>query len=283
MSSSLTPLSVEEFGQVLSVYNEVTEQLKSSHDRLQKETARLRDELASKNKQLEQSSRLAGLGEMAAGIAHEIRNPLQGIRLYADMLRDDLQDSDSPLNLVEKISSAVTTLDHMVSDVLAFSHAEACQKTDIRFGAVLDQIVDLLTPLCDQASVTMRIQPNIGELPVRGEAQLIGRMLLNLLTNALDAAGPAGTIEVEARRECGPSPGLEIRISDNGPGFSQAASRRMFDPFFTTKDCGTGIGLSIVYRIVESHGGSIQAGNLPDGGAIVSVRLPDEDQSRRTH
>src|SRR5438477_7315029 len=121
-SSGVSPAQrIEELGRIIMAYSEVTERLQQSHEKLQETVVALREELGEKNRLLERRNRLAALGEMAAGMAHEIRNPLGGIHLYASMLAKDLLEMPSSLELVKKISGGVKRLEALVSQVLAFS------------------------------------------------------------------------------------------------------------------------------------------------------------------
>lgn len=262
---------------MLATYNQVTEELKTSHERLQSEVSRLHTELASKDRELERRKRLAALGEMAAGLAHEIRNPLQGIQLYADMLEQDNAENPTALRLLEKITAAIRSLDCLVSDVLSFAQNLSANRSWIRLGAVVAQTLDVVDPLCARAEVAVDVADGINDLKVRGDGQLLHRLMLNLMLNAMEATGPNGKIRIDGRRIVQPWEGIEITVSDNGPGLEPEVMDRIFNPFFTTKDTGTGIGLSIVHRIVEAHGGTIAAANVPDGGAVMTVRLPDDD------
>ena len=267
---------VEELGRIIIAYSEVTEKLQHSHDQLTETVRALQSELGEKNRQLERKNRLAALGEMAAGLAHEIRNPLGGIQLYASMLAQDVAGQPDSLQLVRKISGGVRRLEALVGQVLQFSREIVAQSQPCDFAQVVDQAVELAAAKLAECGVECAVDgPRPLEVVV--DPLLIGQALLNLLLNAAEAveAGAAGKVTVRFSR---PSPDSDARqfrlvVADNGPGIPPGVLDRIFNPFFTTKDTGTGLGLSIVHRVVEAHDGTITATNQPGGGAKFEVRI----------
>jgi signal transduction histidine kinase len=270
------PRSLEDLQEILQMYNEVTQRLQVSHEKLQAEVVRLTEQLAEKNLELERKKRLAALGEMAAGIAHEIRNPLGGIQLYASTLLADLADRPQSAELVRKISSGVKGLNALVSDMLAFTRDLNLRKQEVCLGDLAAAVVELATPTLRQHNIHVRVAPELDALVICVDAKLLERVLLNLVLNAAEAIGERGgtarqnRIEISARRGAGH---IAILVADNGPGIPLEALDKIFDPFFTTKHTGTGLGLAIVNRIVEAHGGSITAQNRPEGGAYFRIHL----------
>src|SRR4051794_1034691 len=149
---------IEELGRIIMAYSEVTERLQQSHEKLQETVIALREELGEKNRLLERKNRLAALGEMAAGMAHEIRNPLGGIHLYASMLAKDVVDRPQSLETVKKISGGVKRLEALVSQVLAFSrdiHA-TCAPTDL--AQIVNRAIELASPKLDSNQVVWVIE-----------------------------------------------------------------------------------------------------------------------------
>ena len=262
------------------MYNEVTQRLQVSHEKLQAEVVRLTEQLEQKNLELERKKRLAALGEMAAGIAHEIRNPLGGIQLYASTLLADVADRPAAAELVRKISNGVKGLNSLVSDMLAFTRDLNLRKQDVCLGDLVTSTVDLARPSLAQHGIEAHIAPGMDTMAVSVDANLLQRVLLNLVLNAAEAIGEGGRkseirdakgrIDVSARKRDG---GVEIVVEDNGPGMPANVMEQVFDPFFTTKHTGTGLGLAIVHRIVEAHGGTITAENRkrPASGARFRI------------
>jgi signal transduction histidine kinase len=267
---------IEELGRIIIAYSEVTEKLQQSHDQLTQTVRALQAELGEKNRLLERKNRLAALGEMAAGLAHEIRNPLGGIQLYASMLAQDVVDRPDSLSLVRKVSGGVRRLEALVGQVLQFSREITAQPRPCDLASVVDQAVDLAHAKLAELNVDCAVD---GPRPfvVTIDPLLLGQALLNLLLNAAEAAGGGANGKVTVRF-ARPSPDSEVRqfhlvVKDNGLGIPSAVLDRIFNPFFTTRDGGTGLGLAIVHRVVEAHDGTVTATNEPAGGARFEIRV----------
>ncbi len=283
MDSTLTDLTPREreLGAIILQYNEVTERLKASHEQLLAEMGRLRQELERKNRELERRERLAALGQMAAGLAHEIRNPLGSIQLYASLLERDLVDSPKQFQLVQKISRGVRLLDGLVGDVLIFARPSDPRRERVILGQALDEVIELVSPRLRQAGVALRVEADCRNVELWADARQLQQILMNVLSNALEAAredagdgGKGAWVSVAAGLDGEAGEDLVITIADSGPGIDPDLLNRIFNPFFTTRDSGTGLGLAIVHQLVEAHGGSITAGRHAEGGAVFSIRLP---------
>ncbi|CAN0503524.1 unnamed protein product, partial [Laminaria digitata] len=235
-------LAPDDLAEVIQAYSAVAERLQSSHEALQNEVSRLHRELASKNAQLERGKRLAALGEMAAGIAHEIRNPLAAIQLYAEMVGDDLtpgkiteQGLEFAADNSRKIADAVRGLSAIVLDVLSFArqiepNVRACKGPEL-----LQRVVDAHRPAIEAAGVAVDLRGDAAA--INADPELLHQALLNLVRNAIDAMADRGggtlILAVEAGR---------IVVADTGPGLPDGVIDRIFNPFFTTRSTGTGLG-----------------------------------------
>jgi signal transduction histidine kinase len=250
---------IEELGKIIMAYSEVTDQMQKSHDELQRTVARLREELGEKNRLLERRKRLAALGEMAAGMAHEIRNPLGGIQLYASLLAGDLKHQEPQHRLVEKISLGVRRLESLVSQVLLFSREIRLDLGECELGEVVREAVELSGPRLQKYGAQIVIN---ADQPVQAtvDRTLIGQAVMNLLVNAAEAAGPTGTVTVTLA-DCPTTRRWKLRVADTGPGIPQEVMDKIFNPFFSTKGDGCGLGLSIVHRIAEAHDGVVRVSN----------------------
>ena len=267
--------AIEQLSSIFSAYNETTNRLHQSYQQLKDEVERLRRELKQKNEQLERKNRLAALGEMAAGMAHEIRNPLGGIQLYASLLERELQGREDSLQWVRKISKGVQSLDAIVSDMLAFTADQICDKNGINLADLVCEVMDYVKPRIESCAVKIDHDNIAGDLMVNADDNMMKRVFLNLILNAVDAVAKNGRIAVTAERESAhPDFKLRICVSDTGPGIKPELMNKIFNPFFTTKDTGTGLGLAIVHRLVECQGGIITAANNEEGGAIFTIMLP---------
>ncbi len=268
-----------ELGAIIKAYSEVTEQLKLAHDRLNGEIARLGDELKRKNAQLRRRDRLAALGEMAAGLAHEIRNPLGGMALYASMLEGELQTQPKARLAATKISQAVRSLERLVSDILDFAQEDRLERQVVPLGPTLARLEESLSPWAEQYEAAVEIQESANAVEADCDPARLGQVLLNLLMNGLQAAGSGGAVGLSAKPLVAKSGGgVRIEVWDSGPGIAAEAADRIFNPFYTTKDTGTGLGLAIAHRIVEAHNGTIRATNRKEGGARFTVTLPRREE-----
>jgi signal transduction histidine kinase len=265
---------IEELGRVIMAYSEVTEKLQQSHDQLTRTVEMLRTELSEKNRQLERRKRLAALGEMAAGLAHEIRNPLGGIQLYASMLAKDVADRPDSHQIVGKISAGVKRLEALVGQVLQFSREIKINVSPMDLAGVVQQAVELTSQQASDANVTVDVS-GPESLVIEADPLLLGQTLMNLVLNAIEAIEGPGRVSITYRaasenddaRQC------HMTIVDSGPGIPANVLDRIFNPFFTTKDTGTGLGLSIVHRVIEAHDGTITASNVEGGGARFEIRI----------
>ncbi|MFK7790990.1 MAG: sensor histidine kinase [Phycisphaeraceae bacterium] len=273
---------LDDLAQIVEAYSAVTERLQSSHERLQGEVVRLRRELNSANAQVQRSRRLSALGEMAAGIAHEIRNPLAAIQLYAGMAAEDLQDQanlspEAALDNVCKIASAVRGMSAIVNDVLSFSRGTDPDRSMIDATELLDRVIAANGPGIDQAKVHV-VRKDLGKqaLSVYADSGLLQQALLNLVRNAVDAMSEGSEPRVLTLGVVRDEVGIVMSVADTGPGVSEDCLDRIFNPFFTTRSTGTGLGLAIVHRIADAHGGSIAVHREPSrGGAVFTLSLPD--------
>jgi signal transduction histidine kinase len=262
---------LDDLSAILEVYSQATERLQQSHDRLLQEVSRLSAELEHKNNLLARKTRLEVLGEMAAGVAHEIRNPLGGILLYAGLLERDLATLPEPLRLVRSIMTGVRSLDAIVGDLLSFTrgfeaHPRRCELRDVAEDALRAAVGDL-------ARTDIVVRRCYGGEPIvlNADAELLKRALLNIVRNAVQAMGQTGELTV---RLVEGADGCRIEVSDDGPGISNAMMGRLFEPYATDKQGGTGLGLAIVQKIMESHHGAVSAENLEEGGARFTLTLP---------
>ncbi len=278
-----------DLAELIGAFNEVTAKLQASHDQLRAEVARLTRELGEANQQLERSRRLAALGEMAAGIAHEVRNPLGSIRLYARMLDQDLADRPGERAIAGKIDNAARVMDGIVGDVLTFSREFRLRPAAIDPRDLFDRVIESCchdgVPNWREVRV-IRDDRTAEAAEFHADPSLLQQALVNVVRNAFEAMADAPgdhtlTLGATARPRAVPAddqptdPGITLTIRDTGPGIRPEVVERMFNPFFTTRNTGTGLGLAIVHRIVDAHAGRVSVTNN-DGapGATVSLWLP---------
>lgn len=258
-----------ELGAIVLAYSDVTDRLKVAHENLGREVRRLSDELAAKNQELRRRERLAALGEMAAGLAHEVRNPLGGIALSANKLERELGNMPSAKLTANRISNAVRDLDRLVAEILDFAQEDRLERSEQMLGDLLQHVVTQVEPRAEANGAAVEVTCHPPDMHLNCDPHRLGRVLLNLALNGLQAAGAGGRVRIAARRtdSC-----VELEVTDNGPGISPEHLDRIFNPFFTTKSTGTGLGLAIAHRIVEAHGWTLRASNLASGGASFLIR-----------
>lgn len=256
---------------LLTAWSAATERLQRTHETLQLEVRRLTEELEVKNRELARKNRLADLGQMASHIAHEVRNSMMPITLYLSLLRRRVSDDSGSLDILDKIEPGFTALDATVNDLLHFTADRDPHWQTFDIGQLAREVYESLQPQFAGQGVGMVFELTPG-LQMTADRNMIRRVLLNLLLNALDALPEGGEVDISSTRM--PGGAIEIEVADSGPGLPEAAGERLFDPFFTTKSDGTGLGLAIVYRIAEVHGGRVTAANCPQGGAAFTLRIP---------
>ena len=269
---------------IIQKYNSVTERLKRSHEALGYEVCRLREELHQKNKELQRRERLAALGEMAAGVAHEIRNPLGGIQLYASLLERDLTDRPEQLKLVKRLEAGVRNLDNVVGDILTFAGDAEPDLQIVRLSEILESVYAQSAPKAAEQHINLDFDPALDSVEVYCDRTQIERALINLVHNAVEAAPKNGHVWVRSgtneNAKHGTNGYCHVCVEDDGSGIHPKLMQRVFNPFFTTKHTGTGLGLAIVHRIAEANGGRITLHRSAKGGAafLLSVPLPQKHQ-----
>ncbi|MFI4862162.1 MAG: sensor histidine kinase [Phycisphaerales bacterium JB063] len=270
-------VSASDLAGIIEAYNGLTEKMQASHERLQGEVVRLRRELTSANAQLQRSKRLSALGEMAAGIAHEIRNPLAAIQLYVSMVVEDLAcpvpQAGEALENARKIASAVQGMSAIVNDVLSFARGIEPDRRPSCVAELFDHAVTAHQPAIQATEVhVVRRDLARGPVEILADSGLMQQAILNLVRNAVDAMAQSESprrlvLDVEPDEL-----GYVLVVADSGPGIDDDRIDRIFNPFFTTRSTGTGLGLAIVHRIVDAHGGSVSVSN--DNGAVFRLALP---------
>lgn len=274
-ATASNPASETDMVSIIQAYNGVTERLKHSHDALMAEVVRLREELHEKNRELRRRERLASLGRMAAGVAHEIRNPLGGIGIYVSLLQRDLVDQPEQLEIARKMSVGIKNLDGIVRHILDFAGDAPPDARRVNAGGILDDVLVQAAPQADARSIVIEVDPALREVDLWCDGGQVEGALLNLVLNAIDAAEAGGRVWIKLDSGGEEQTGeARIAVEDDGAGLPADMVHRVFDPFFTTKDQGTGLGLAIVHRIAEANGGSVTASNRPEGGARFVLTVP---------
>ena len=226
--------------------------------------------------QIAQADKLAALGELSAGVAHEINNPLGIILGYTQlMLKQADPDREEDLKVIEK---HVQNCKSVVSDLLDFSRKGSSKFVIVDINKVVDGVMKFLSNHSDFRHIEMVLNPHEGDrLHIIGNEQEVSQVMVNLLINACHAVDGRGKIEVTTRRTSDNK--INILVKDNGKGIQKKDLPRIFDPFFTTKPVGqgTGLGLSVGYGIIKRHQGSIRVKSVAQEGTVFTISLPARD------
>lgn len=238
--------------------------------------------LARARESLLRTERLAAVGRLAAGLAHEVGNPLGAISGYAALARSRVPPDAPPelADAIDRIAAAADRIDGTVRDLLDFARPSGPAPQPLDLRGVVEVSVDLARAHARIRQTGIHVDVPADLPAVLGTERQLCQVLLNLLLNAADAMDGAGTASIRARAEPGR---VRVEVDDTGPGIPERDLRRVFDPFFTTKDIGhgTGLGLAVSHGIVSALGGEISAENLPEGGgARFTLLLPVEPAAR---
>ena len=221
--------------------------------------------------------RLRSLGRVYAGIAHEIRNPLSTINVYLSMLRDltaDVKNNENILEIISQIESASRKIEHIAGKVMDFSRPQRPKRTLTDISGCIRETLSFasLTMKKERIEIETDISDNIPECHLEGQS--ISQVLINLICNAVEAMGNTGKLKHLKIKSWFQNNILSISVSDSGPGISASDRDKIFEPFYTTRQNGTGIGLTIAYKIIRDHGGTIKVADSEWGGAEFCIELP---------
>lgn len=211
---------------------------------------------------------------MLAGIAHEVRNPLGGMELFTGLLEEDLAGDEEKLEHLGRIRRELGYLGRLVKEFLDYARERPLEVKEISIGELLADVRDLVDAEVMERGVKVGLSDDVDRLRpamVSADAGVLRRALINLARNAAQAAGEGGEVVVGACLEGGH---VVFQVADDGPGVPEDLRERIFEPFFTTREKGSGLGLALVRKAAEAHGGSVRAGEADGGGALFEVRLP---------
>ena len=262
LSASLITIEGKEIGSV-GVFTDMREVLK------------MRKELEDANIQLIQSQKIASIGRMAAGVAHEINNPLSAILIYAELLKESLKDKTEQSKDIQEIIEQTLRCKKIVSELLEFSRKSAGKISSFSLENFLTKCLDLLIHKAQfhNIEVITEIEKDMPNLV--GDMSQLQQVFTNLLVNAADAMEGKGRLTIAAKFDAERET-FFIRVSDTGPGIPENMRDKIFDIFFTTKPVGkgTGLGLSISQNIIKIHGGNLSFECPPEGGTTFIVEIP---------
>ena len=236
------------------------------------------EELAATHHRLVQTERLASMGQLSAGVAHELNNPLGTVLLFSHMLLKNAKEGGAQREDLQMIANEATRCKKIVRGLLDFARQSRISKTPTDLVTIIEEVMSVMAPKAQEkaAQLTADIQDNLPTMMLDGHQ--VKQMLVNLIGNAIEAIGkPNGKVVVRTHLRQGDD-NVEIEVRDNGAGVSRENLTKLFTPFFTTKEIGqgTGLGLAIAYGIVKMHSGDIRADSEEGKGTIFTIRLPVE-------
>ena len=232
--------------------------------------------LAASQHALLQSEKLAAIGRLAAGVAHEVRNPLGVIRASASMLEEGPGLDDDARQACRFIREEIDRLNGLITSLLAFARPTEPRLSSVALDAVIERALRLAAPEVDRRAIAL-VRETPPALPeVRADADLLAQVLLGLVVNATEAVAEHGRIVVRASAD---GAAVTVEVADDGPGVAAGNAEQVFEPFFTTKASGTGLGLAMALRIAHAHGGTLElapgrGAGSSGAGACFRLRLP---------
>jgi PAS domain S-box-containing protein len=242
-----------------------------------RETLRMRRELEKSQTQLLQAEKIASLGRLSAGVAHEINNPLAGILIYAELLQRQMQEADGGRDYVDEIITQTMRCQQIVHRLLEFSRQSLGERTLVNVNEIITRVVNLLKHQVSfhDVAIDLDLHPDLPQ--ITGDFGELQQVFTNLTINARDAMDGQGRIAIATW----PRPngqGIVITLSDTGCGIPEPIMDKIFEPFFTTKPVGqgTGLGLAIVFGVIQRHGGTVEVDSVPGGGTTFILNLPLE-------
>jgi len=296
MSELIPVRSRDEFGHLASSFNGMMLALRNSEMELQEWNRTLELKVEKKTQELQiaedkavQAEKLASVGLLAAGIAHELNNPLTGILTFSHLLRKKVSSESPEAQDLDLVIRETKRCSSIIKRLLDFSREKKPEKRSVDINQLVRETEQLVHHPASTHEIEIRLELHDGLPHVRVDPDQIKQVFMNILVNARDAIGDHGTITVRSRMlpqpgmlQSGAAPGsmLEVSFTDTGPGISADNLSKIYDPFFTTKEIGkgTGLGLAVTYGIVRAHGGQIDVESVAGKGATFRIRLPLEQR-----
>ena len=221
--------------------------------------------------QLDRHQRLSAMGEMAAGLAHQLRTPLATALLYtANLTKANLPDADR-VRFAEKSLARLRHLERLIQDMLLFVKGESAVQEKVPIASLMNELQQIMEPQMNLSGLNFKVIDRSGDACVLGSRKALTGALLNLLENAMQASSSGGLVELASEVS---GSDIILKVKDTGRGLDDLTRERVFEPFFTTRAEGTGLGLAIVRGVAHTHGGEVQVNSSPGVGSEFVIRLP---------
>jgi signal transduction histidine kinase len=251
----------DEVGALVETFNRMWGDLEASRHEIERLHAQI----------LARAQQLATVGELASGVAHEIRNPLTSVLGALDLVLKRLPPADAARPLLEEAGRQLRRIETTTQQLLRYARPPELREVLVDANELIKRAAQLVAPQAAAAGVALRVEPSAAAVPVRVDPELMVQVLVNLLLNGIEAMSSGGDLLIWAARQ---APEVRMGVRDTGPGVPADRRADIFRPFYTTKHTGTGLGLPISRQIVERHGGSLRLEDTPGGGATFVVALP---------
>jgi two-component system sensor histidine kinase HydH len=243
-----------------------------------REIEQMVERLQQREREVLRAEQMAAVGQLAAGVAHELRNPLTAVKMLVETSREDLEARGMPSEDLVVIGQEVHRLERSLQSFLDFARPPKMERRRLDLATVIDAALALVNGRARKQGVRVQFAPPEPAVWLEADAEHLRQLLINVAMNALDAMPQGGTLTVKAELLTLDSPCVEIHVQDTGPGISEAILPRLFQPFVSGKETGLGLGLVVSRRIAEEHGGNLWAMNQLQGGACLILRLPVESR-----
>ena len=264
---SLNEERVAEVNELIGAFNQMAGDLQSSRQEI--------DELHAR--EMERAHQLATVGELASGVAHEIRNPLTGVLGAVEMALKNRPPDDKATPLLEEAQHQLRRIEGTTKQLMSYARPPELKEMEVDPNLLVERAVFVVSPQATASGVKIDVPPSSGVPNVQVDPELLVQVLVNLMLNSIDELAAGGTITVRTEYR---DPELWIAVQDNGPGIPPEGRADIFRPFYTTKSHGTGLGLSISSQLAERHGGSLRYEETPGGGATFVLALPCVNKER---
>ena len=244
------------------------------HDEMDSLSARIERFVAmlqQRDREVLRAEQLAALGQLAAGVAHEVRNPLTSIKLLVQAELESRSSGGMSADDLKVIVSEVLRMERSLQSFLDYARPPQVERQQIDLETVVQNVLGLIRVRAERQRVAVQLVSPVAGVPISADVNQMQQVVLNLTLNALDAMPQGGRLTFTTHRR---GDLAELIVADTGPGISEEMQERLFQPFATDKETGLGLGLVITRRILEAHGGQVTAENTPRGGAVFRVRLP---------
>jgi signal transduction histidine kinase len=276
----------DEIGLLYTAFGEMAGQLRERHTQLQQRVGLTEEELRKTDDRLQRtllaaahSERLADLGRLGSGVAHEIRTPLTSLKLFLQSCQEEMETSAEQSEDFQIAMRQILRIETTINHFLQFARPHEPVMSELDFARLVDDALEIVRPRAKQQGV--RIERVLADRlpPVEGDLRQLGECLVNLMVNALEVMPDGGTLSISAFPDNLPSgeparPGVRLEVSDTGPGIPDDDLAQLFEPFFTTKAAGAGLGLPMVQNTVQLHGGVVQVRTQLEVGTTFSIYLP---------